>query len=361
MKILILANNDMGLYKFRKELIERLCQDNEVLVALPSGEFISNLKELGCKYIPIEFNRRGRNPFNDLILLRKYEKLIERYKPQCVLTYTIKPNVYGGIACSRKRVVHYANITGLGTAVENGGILGFVTKHLYTISLRKTKCVFFQNNDNLRFFVNKGIVKGKTRLIPGSGVNVNNYKYCKYPSENESIKFLFVGRIMKDKGINELVETFRRVKENNAKCKLNIVGGCDENYEDQLKNWESEGIIKYHGLQADVRPFYADAHCVVLPSYHEGMANVMLEAASSGRPVITTNVPGCKETFDEGISGFGCDAKDINSLFNAFIKFLNLSHSEKEEMGKAGRRKMASEFDRNIVIEAYEEEIGLAK
>lgn len=357
MKVLILANNDAGLYKFRKELIEKLCETHTVFIALPYGEFIESLKELGCKYIPFEFNRRGTNPIADISQIRKYIKIIKEIKPDVVLTYTIKPNVYGGIACQITKTHYITNITGLGTAIENGGILSYISTSLYRIGLLKASCVFFQNNENREVFLKKKLVHCKTRLIPGSGVNLIYHNLVPYPNDNEGIRFLFVGRIMKDKGIGELIEAMERIRKEYKQVTLDVVGWSDEDYSEILKAAQQRGDIRYHGSQTDVRPFYAQCHCTILPSYHEGTANVMLESSATGRPVITTRVSGCKETFTEDVTGLGCDVKDVESLIVAMKRFIALSHSQREKMGLLARKKMEAEYDRNMVVNAYQEEI----
>ena len=357
MKILILANYALGLYKFRKELLEKLCSDNKVYIALPNGDFIDELKAIGCEFIPFEFNRRGMNPFDDLKQIVRYTDLIKKTQPDAVLTYTIKPNVYGGVACRITHTPYIANVTGLGTSIENGGLLGFISTSLYKIGLKKASCVFFQNESNRKLFTEKRIVCGKTRLIPGSGVNLEMHSLEEYPAEDSGIRFLFIGRVMRDKGINELLEAIQLIHEKYTNTSLDIIGGCDEDYDEKLSQACSGGFIRYHGEQKDVHSFIKNAHCTVLPSYHEGTANVILESASAGRPVITTRVPGCKETFDEGITGIGCDAKSVSSLVDAMERFINLSREEKATMGLAGRKKMEREYDRNIVINAYLEEI----
>ena len=361
MRIVILANADIGLYKFRKELVEQLCRDNEVFIILPDGEFIEQLKAIGCKFIQFDFNRRGTNPVADMGQVRRYIKLLKELKPDAVLTYTIKPNVYGGIACQVTKVPYIANVTGLGTTIENGGLLGFISTTLYQIGLKGASCVFFQNKGNQKLFIDKGIVKGKTRLIPGSGVNLETHNLEPYPDDKDGIRFLFVGRIMKDKGIEELLAAIKDIHRERKEVVVDIVGWSDEDYTDALKNAEKSGNIHFHGLQSDVHPFYTACHCAVLPSYHEGTANVMLEASSTGRPVITTRVPGCQETFDEGITGFGCEVKDSDSLKQAMLKFLSLSQEKRKEMGLAARAKMEKEYDRKIVLEAYKEEIERTK
>ena len=202
------------------------------------------------------------------------------------------------------------------------------------------------------------MVKGHTRLIPGSGVNLNFHSFEEYPSDENIIHFLFVGRIMKDKGINEIVEAIKTVHIEYPDISFDIVGGCDEDYEHYLEETEKTGFIHYRGRQDEMHDFYKNSHCVVLPSYHEGMANVLLEGASTGRPVIASDIPGCRETFIEGKTGFGCKPKSTESLVAAIRKFLALSNTEKQQMGIAGRNKVKSEFDRSIIIQAYLDEIN---
>lgn len=357
MRIVILTNADVGLYRFRKELIEELCKSNEVYIVLPNGDFIEQLKSLGCKFIPFEFNRRGTNPIADIGQLKGYIQILKSLKPDIVLTYTIKPNVYGGMACEITNVPYISNVTGLGTAIENGGLMSLISTTLYRIGLKKADCVFFQNINNQKLFIEKGIVKERTRLIPGSGVNLQMNNQELYPDDEHGIRFLFVGRIMKDKGIEELLHATEEIIRKRSDIIVDVVGACDEDYMEQLNKAEKDGFIRYHGMQSDVHPFYKACHCTVLPSYHEGMANVLLESSATGRPVITTRVPGCKETFDEGITGFGCEARDVVGLKIAMEKFIELSNDKRSEMGQAARAKMEREYDRRIVIDAYKEEI----
>lgn len=358
MRILILANNDGGLYHFRKELLEALVKEHEVFFSVPQGELVGKIKNIGCEFIPCEgLERRSTNPIKDLQLMRFYQSVLDRVKPDVVLTYTIKPNVYGGIACRKKGIPYIANVTGLGTSIENGGMLSKIATTLYKIGLKNARCVFFQNEANRKFFTDNKLVKGKTRLIPGSGVNLATYQFMSYPSSEDGFRFLFVGRVMKDKGIEEFLSAISSLHQDNNLVTAVVVGGCEENYIDALKQAERTGAIRYRGLQPDVRSFYKNCHCVVLPSYHEGTSNVLLEASATGRPVIATRVPGCQETFDEGITGLGCEVKNAESLLEALKHFVALSQEQKVAMGNAAREKMIREYDRNIVINAYKEEI----
>lgn len=336
--------------------------DNELLVCTPTGDYSKSIESLGCTFISCtKLSRRGMNPIQDLKLFLFYLNLCSKLHPDLVLTYTIKPNVYGGIVCSWKHVPYIANITGLGTSIENGGLLSKISQTLYKIGLKNASCVFFQNDDNRRLFQSRHLIHGRTCLIPGSGVNLEKYNFETYPSDNEGIRFLFVGRIMKDKGIEELLAAMKSIMEGNNFVSLDIVGFCEEDYIEVLRDAETTGRVHYHGPQLEVHPYYENCHCVILPSYHEGMANVLLEASSMGRPVIATHIPGCKEAFDEGLTGFGCEVKSVDSLIEAINRFLSLPQTTRANMGYAARKKMENEFDRNIVISSYAKEIASIK
>lgn len=218
--------------------------------------------------------------------------------------------------------------------------------------------VFFQNTANKEFFKKEGLIRSKSRLIPGSGVNLEQHKYEPYPNvPRYGDKFLFVGRIMKDKGIGELFEAAKQIKKLYSNVTFDIVGGFEEDYSEKIKELENDGIIKYWGQQLEVHDFYKKCSAVVLPSYHEGMANVLLEASSTGRPVLASNIPGCRETFDEGITGFGFKEKSAEKLTDSLKHFIELDYDKKADMGMAARKKITREFDRNIVVNAYINEL----
>lgn len=359
MKVLVLTNFGMGLYKFRKELLQELIkQGHEVFVSLPKDEYVPLIENIGCEYIESYVDRRGTNPISDLKLLLSYIKIISKIKPNIVLTYTIKPNVYGGIACSITKTPYLPNITGLGDAVENEGIMQKITLNLYKIALKNAECIFFQNESNRKFFIDKGIIKNKSKVIPGSGVNLEQHQYEDYPNDIENIRFLFIGRVMKAKGIDELFEAAKRIKVNHKSVEFHVVGFCEEGYSEKLRELNDTGVIHYHGQQDDVHKFIKDSHAIILPSYHEGTSNVLLESASTGRPVLASNVAGCKETFDDGISGIGFEVKSVQALIGAIQQFLDLPHENKKQMGVSGRIKMEREYDRRIVINAYLEQIN---
>ena len=348
---MILANNDVGLYQFRKELIEELLKDNEVVISLPYGEWVDSLKNLGCNFIDTPVDRRGINPVTDWGLFRCYLRLLKREKPDLVITYTIKPNVYGGCACRLAKMPYVANITGLGTAFEKGGLLKWIVTIMYKIACKKAKIVFFENEENRQVFINKKIVKNnQTHRLNGAGVNVDKYQVADYP-QGDKIKFLFMGRVMAEKGIDELFEAMEKLISDGVSCELDVLGGYEENYKDKIDKLENEGWLHYHGYQKDVRPFIKACHCFVLPSWHEGMANTNLESAAMGRPVITSNIHGCKEAVIDGKTGFWANRKDAEDLYKNLKKMAQLSYEERKAMGLAGRKYMEEVFDKKKVVE----------
>lgn len=356
-KVLILANNDVGLYKFRKELIQELVKEYKVYISLPDGEFIHQLKEIGCEFINTPISRRGTNPITDLKLFINYRKIIKDVKPDVVLTYTIKPNVYGGLACKMSGVPYITNITGLGTAVEEEGFLQKITLSLYKLALTDVKCVFFQNKENKDFFFRKSIIDGRGKLIPGSGVNLNYYPMLEYPSDTV-VTFLFIARVMKEKGIDQYLDAAKYIKEKYPNTAFHILGFCEGAYEKKLREMQDCGIIQYHGMQSDIREFHKISHCTIHPTYYpEGMSNVLLESAACGRPVITTNRSGCREIVEAGFNGYIVKQRDSQDLIGKIESFLKLDYVSKKEMGVNGRLKVEREFDREIVINAYLEEI----
>ena len=357
MKVLIIANNDVGIYKFRLELLLQLLREHTVYLSLPDGHLIPELTGMGCKIETYNFARHGMNPIKDLQQIFYYKKLIKLIDPDVVLTYTIKPNIYGGIACASLHVPYLANITGLGTAIENPGTLQSVTLRLYRYGLRKAQRVFFQNSANRDFMLENGIVKGPHTLLPGSGVNLEQNCYEEYPAEDGTLTLLFIGRLTKDKGVEEYVNAAKRLREKHPNVRFVAIGRCEDDYKDELATLDADKYVELLGQQSDVHGFIKNAHAVILPSYHEGMANVLLEGAASGRPVLASNVPGCRETFDEGVSGIGFAPKNVDSLCDAIERFIALPYDAKAEMGRAGRKKVEKEFDRRLVVEKYMEEI----
>ena len=357
-KVLILVNHDVVIYNFRKELVERLLADGyQVVLSSPYGERIDDLISMGCEYIEATIERHGTNPINELKLLNYYKKLMKDIKPDVVLTYTIKPNIYGGLAAKKYDVPYIANITGLGTAVEKKGIMQQLTIALYKLSFSKIQRVFFQNTENMKFFADNNIVADRHRLVPGSGVNLEHFKVLDYPLE-DTTEFVFISRIMKEKGIDQYLEAAEYIKNKYPDTKFHVCGFCEEAYEDKLKILQEKGVVTYHGMLRDVREILKQTHCTIHPTYYpEGMSNVLLESAASGRPIITTNRSGCREIVDDGINGYVVEQENSEDLIRKIEKFLALRYEEKKKIGLAGRVKIGKEFNRQIVVNAYLDEI----
>ena len=351
-RILVLANNDVGLYRFRKDLLAALLgAGHEVYISLPDGGFISELVQLGCRFIDTPIERRAMNPIHDSKLFHQYRAILKEVKPDLVLTYTIKPNIYGGLACRMAHIPYAVNITGLGSAIENGGWLKKFVLALYKPALKGARVIFFENTGNRDTLAATGVVpKGRDVVLSGAGVNLEDYPYQSYPQEG-AVRFLFVGRVMREKGVDELFAAAKRMKQEYGDgVEFHIVGSFEEGYKPLMDELEKAGVVKYHGYQSDMKRFYAMASCVVLPSYHEGMSNVLLEAAASGRPLITSDIPGCREAVEDGVSGYLCPAKDANALYGAMQRVMELSVEQRSEMGCRGRKRMVKMFDKLLVI-----------
>ena len=363
MKVLFLGNDGEGLYKFRKELIQTLLKDNEVFISLPRDKYIDSLEKLGCKYIETEFNRKGTNPIKDIKLLSFYKNVLKKIKPDVVLTYTIKPSVYGGLACQSLKVPYIVNITGLGSAIENGGLLQFICLSLYKVGIKGAKRVFFQNTTNRDFMLSKNVVREEQcDLVPGSGVNLNEYKVLDYPNGN-TVDFVYIGRIMEEKGFSQYMEAAMYIRSKYPNTRFHVAGAYEDDYEDIVNKLVKDNILIYHGsVENMVDEIYENVSCVVHPTYYaEGLSNVLLEALACGRPIITTDRAGCKEVVDDGINGFIVKQKDFKDLIEKIEKFLSLSIEQRKEMGLNGREKVEKEFDRNIVIDKYIKEIKSIK
>lgn len=352
--VLILANSSGGLYDFRNEMLSELLKKHTVTVSVPDDVCTKELVAEGCTVVHTSINRRGMNPREDLKLFRAYKKLLRECKPDLVLLYTIKPNIYGGLACRLLKIPYLSTITGLGSTFQKESFLKKLIVCMYRTALKKADCVFFQNEENQRIFIQCGIFGKKSTLVNGSGVNVEKHVFEPYP-QAENTRFLFVGRIMREKGIEELLKAAKLL--HSEKISFELLGYCDEDYTERLETLEKEGVIVQHGFQKDVHSYLKAASALVLPTYHEGMSNVLMEASATGRPVIATRISGCQELFEEGITGFGCEPQSAESLVDALKRFLALSTEERAEMGRNARRKMEREFDRKQVTDVYIREI----
>lgn len=358
-KILFLVNHDVVIYNFRKELVERLLEMNyEVIISSPYGERIELLKKMGCKYEEVKLNRHGTNPLEDLKLLFYYNRLIKRTNPDMIFSYTIKPNIYGAIVASFLHVPIVVNITGLGTAVENPSFIQKGLICLYKYALKNVQTVFVQNKENRQFFINNNIAVDKLKLLPGSGVNLKQFHVLDYPSD-ETIEFVFISRIMKEKGIDQYLEMANYIKNKYPLTHFHVCGFCEEEYQNILKEYENKSIIAYHGLVMDIREVLKYTHCTIHPTYYpEGLSNVLLESCASGRPIITTNRSGCREIIEDGINGYMIPQQNSQALIDAVEKFISLTNEERKQMGLAGRNKVEKIFDREIIVNAYMGEIN---
>lgn len=362
MKVLLLANDSTYVYNLRREVIEAmLAKGWQVAVACDRKQHAEELEEMGCRLLPLEVARHGKNPLQDLALLRAYGRLLDAERPDVVLTYNIKPNVYGGMACAKRGIPYLVNVCGLGTPVENPGPMQVLTVALYKRGVKKAACVFFQNQENEDFFNARRMAPGHHHLLPGSGVNTARFALLPYPN-GETVDFLFISRVMKEKGIDQYLEAARVIHARHPETVFHILGGCDdESYRKTLAEMEATGAIRYHGQQPSVLPFQEISACTVHPTYYpEGMSNVLLESAACGRPIITTDRSGCREIVEDGVNGFVCRQKDSADLIAQIEKFLALPWEQRREMGLAARRKVEKEFDRRIVVDAYLEEIEAA-
>lgn len=360
MKVLVLANHYNTLRIFRRELLKAMAAlGHEVVVSIPPCDVENKqiLESYGTRVVFTSFDRRGTNPLDDMKLLREYRRLIREEQPDKVVTYTIKCNIYGALACKPGKIPHYANITGLGSAFQGHGKMRMLVSALYKMSMNRSKRIFFENVENRDTLVKDGIVRrSQTVVLPGAGVNLEEFAPVPYPAE-KSIRFLFVGRIMQEKGIDEYFSAIRRLRADYLNTEFDFIGWYEDHYEEQVKAMESEGLIRYHGFQPNVKPFVEQAHCVVLPSWHEGMSNTLLEGAAMCRPLITSNIHGCKETVLEGVSGYLTEVRNEDSLYEALKQFCDLPYAEKQKMGLAGRVHMETLFDKNDVVQRTMTEI----
>ena len=369
--VALLTNNDDDIYCFRKELIEGLIAAGyRVLVSCPYGEKFELMQEIPFLYDDPVIDRRGTNPVADGKLLAHYRKLFAEYRPFAVLTYTAKPNVYGSLAARSLGIPVINNLTGFGSALDGGKLKKGLIVRLFQAAYRGSACIMFQNAVNMRLAKRLHMVKGKGRLIPGSGVDTNRFPVLPYPEggdgrTGETVVFNYVGRVLHDKGVDDYIEAARRIRAKYPKTEFNMLGFIEPteiHYEKDLEELGKAGIVNYRGSQKDVHPFIERAHAIIHPStYGEGMSNVLLENASSGRPVITTDNPGCRETCKDNVSGLLYHGGDVDALVATIERFLALPNEARRIMGLQGRERMEKHFSRDIVVKAYLEELEILK
>ena len=351
MKILVITNHSYMFWQFRRELMARLLEEHEVVLSTPFVGHEEDLKALGCRLIETEVDRRGINPVTDSKLIRTYASILKQEQPDLVITYSIKPNIYAGFLCRIKHIPYCVNVQGLGTAFQKKGLAALVTV-MYRHAVKKAKTVFFENEGNATLFQARHITPARQQtVLHGAGVNLEYYPCRPYP-QRDQVRFLYLGRIMQEKGIDELFYAIRTLHETyGQKVVLDLVGFFEDAYKDQVAALERDGIAVFHGFQQDPRPFYEQADCIVLPSYHEGMSNVLLEGAATGRALIASDIPGCREAVEDGISGYLCPVKDREGLLEAMERFLACTQQERADMGRHSRERMEQYFSKEQVVE----------
>ncbi len=361
MKILILANHYNTLRIFRRELIKRLASDgHEVIISIPKcdDENKDILASYGARVIFTEFERRGTNPIKDFALYKEYKKLIKSEHPDKVIAYTIKCNIYGALACKKFSVDHYSNVTGLGSTFQSKNLMRSLVSFLYKISLKHSKRVFFENTGNRDVLVGEKIVrKEDTFVLPGAGVNLDEFSPSEYPAKDEPLRFLYIGRIMREKGIDEYFDAIKRIKAEHPTIQFDFIGWYEDNYESIVSKMTDDGLLNFYGFQSDVKPFITRASCVVLPSWHEGMSNTLLESAAMCRPLIASNIHGCKESIIDNETGYLSNVRDADSLYEKITAFIQLPYDTKKAMGIKGRSYMEQKFDKNLVVDITLKEI----
>ena len=366
--IALLTNNDDDIYCFRKELIEGLINEGyEMLISCPNGPKFDLMRDIPFRYDDPVIDRRGTNVIADAKLFLHYRKLFKNERPDVVLTYTAKPNVYASIAARSLNIPYINNVTGIGSVVNMTGLKKSFILWLFKLAYKGATCVMFQNSTNMKLAIDSGMVKGDYKLIPGSGVDLNRYPLQTYPDggdgiEGNTVVFNYIGRILHDKGVDDYIEAAKRIKKKYPNTEFNMIGfiePTENHYEKELADLEKKGIVYYRGSQKDVKPWIKRAHAIIHPStYGEGMSNVLLENASSGRFLITTDNPGCKETVINGKSGYIYHGGNVDELVESITKFLNLDNDTRKSMGIEGRKHVESNFSREIVVDAYKEKIN---
>ncbi len=364
--VVISANAAWNLLNFRSRLIRALVADGyDVVGAAPSdAEAEAALAEIGCRFRSVAIDSKGVSPWHDLRTTAVFDRVFAGERPFAYLGYTVKPNVYGSLAAARRGVPTINNVSGLGTAFIEQSWLTPVVEQLYRAGLKRSRVVFFQNEDDATLFTERRLVRAdQVRMLPGSGVDLARFMPVAPRHETGDLVFLMIARVLRDKGVVEFVDAARACRAKDPTMRFRILGflGAENRTaipRAQVDQWVAEGTIEYLGAASDVRPHIAAADCVVLPSYREGTSRVLLEAAAMARPLVATDVPGCREVVDEGVNGFLCKARDSDDLARAMEKIAAIGPAGRAAMGKAGRQKVVCEFDEQIVIDAYRDALA---
>lgn len=359
-KIVLVCNTSWGMMMFRSGLMKRLVKEGyHVSVLAPLDDHSYEIQELGCHYINVPMDNKGSNFIKDFLLLRCLYKHYRDIKPDLVFHYTIKPNIYGTLAAKYSGVNSIAVITGLGYTFINNGLTSKVAKYLYKISLKHAQKVWFINHEDRKKFIKDGIViKELMEVLPSEGVDMEWYAPRVKSSIDDTFRFVLIARLLWDKGVGELVKATHIIKEKYPNVEVQLVGFVGSKNpqaisKEQVEYWVEKGWVKYMGSTNDVRDFIAEADCIVLPSYREGISKILMESASMAKPIIASNVPGCRELVEHTSSGYLCDAMDYYDLALKMEEMLLLSEKRRKQMGKRGRERIQEEFDENIVLAKY--------
>jgi glycosyltransferase involved in cell wall biosynthesis len=359
MKVAIVLNTSWNIYNFRMNLIKSLqAEGHEIHTIAPTDDYTHFLTEAGCTHHAVKMDSRGANPIKDLALIFELYSIYKRVKPDVILHYTIKPNVYGSLAASFLKIPVVNNVCGLGTVFLKDDLLSSVAMFLYRVSFKFPKKVFFQNPDDLKLFVDKKLVPTSTvDLLPGSGIDLSRFKPVSF-QRNQKFTFLLISRLITDKGVIEYIDAVKKLRAEGLDARFQVLGAIDPEHKRGIKReviqeWINSGTIEYLGTTKDVRHFIELADCVVLPSYREGTPRTLLEAASSSKPIVATNVPGCNQVVEDKITGLLCNMKDSEDLAAKMRNMANYDDQTLKTMGINGRRKMEAEFDESIVIDKY--------
>jgi len=360
MKVGIVLNTSWNVYNFRMGLIKALQENNhEVIVIAPEDEYSEKLIEAGCTFYKVRMDSRGANPVKDLALVFELYNIYKKAKPDIVLQYTIKPNIYGTIAATLLKIPAVNNVCGLGTAFLQKNLVSKVALLLYKFAFRFPKKVFFQNQFDFDLFIeNKLVNKSIADIVPGSGIDTNHFKPSETLVKNKKFTFLLVSRLIHDKGIIEYIEAVKQLKSQGIDAKFQLLGGKDPQHqrgipEAIIQEWIDNNTVEYLGKTNDVREYLNAADCVVLPSYREGTPRTLLEAASSQKPIVATDVPGCNNVVEDNYNGLLCKLKSSEDLADKMRQMLEFDEIKLQELGKNGRLKIEKEFDERLVIDKY--------
>ncbi len=360
MKIGIVINTSWNVYNFRSGLIQSFIKSNHEVVAIaPEDGYAEKLKDLGCKFVGVEVDSKGSNPFNDLGLIWKLYTIYRREKLDVVLHYTIKPNIYGSIAAKMLGIPSINNVTGLGTVFIRHNLTSKIAHHLYRWAFNFPETVFFQNEDDRKLFVERKLVRPEIAdVLPGSGIDLSRFLPTEF-KKNATFTFLVISRVLYDKGILEYIDAIRLLRAQGIRAKFQLLGKIETERglgvpREQINAWVKEGLIEYLGTVSDVIPVIQLADCVILPSYREGTPRTLLEAASLGKPIIATDVPGCRDTVEHGFNGFLCKVKDPQDLADKMKQMMHVGDTTLRQMGTNSRQLAVERFDQNIVIGKYQ-------